>query len=627
MIITGSLSRLLSRTYSFAGRLSCNKYTLQDPSYPNLLNTSRGVKYTNSIILSGSNIKTNWISYKSRKFTLRNKFFVDIACIHSQPLILNPTTIPVHSNTIPQMTTSISNSKEVEEAPNGFETRILKVNPEDIYYPEHDSTVKLPVIDETSETFKNLEIAVKTLTTTDYPVAFPTETVYGLGASGLRSAASKNIYRAKNRPADNPLILHISALDQLKRILHTDLPEIYKPLVDKFWPGPLTIILPVPPPIPSSSSSPLSNNGESQGENYNVNNGNKHTEAIDLLHPVISPVCTHGQSTFAVRMPNHPVARALIALADTPLAAPSANASTRPSPTKASHVYGDLKGRIPLILDGGSCSVGVESTVVDGTVNPPKLLRPGGISLEQIREFGGKMWENVIVGPANIPLKSLSVKKTEEKQGSESKTITVEVNSDTNQNQQKQSSAAAATAADDYIPRTPGMKYKHYSPSCPVYLYINCENGVSAIEQTFLQSKEINFQDPQKIALLTTRKFDSELIQKKLLNISSSSLSSSSLSPNNEHKIEVIIHSLGIKGSEISRNLFDQLREMDEIQHATYILVEGIGLENEGLAVMNRLSKAASHIFHGLLKNNSSNSNNNDNDGNINYNIDIIQEK
>ena len=106
---------------------------------------------------------------------------------------------------------------------------------------------------------------------------------------------------------------------------------------------------------------------------------------------------TANQDTFAVRMPNHPVARALIAMSDTPIAAPSANASTRPSPTLAEHVYHDLNGKIPLILDGGACDVGVESTVIDGLVDPPMLLRPGGVSLEDIKRVGGKLWENIVV--------------------------------------------------------------------------------------------------------------------------------------------------------------------------------------------------------------------------------------
>lgn len=382
-----------------------------------------------------------------------------------------------------------------------FHTKVLQVDPLLIDY-SNDASVAGPNISQDTETYKNLQIAVTQLKTSNSPVAFPTETVYGLGASSLNSEACKNIYKAKNRPADNPLILHISALDQLKRILHADLLPIYLPLVNKFWPGPLTIILPVPQP---------------------QNN-------------VISEICTHGQSTFAVRMPAHPVARALIAMADLPLAAPSANASTRPSPTRAAHVYLDLKDKIPLILDGGSCQVGLESTVIDGTVTPPRLLRPGGISLEQIKEAGGDLWKDIQVGPANIKESTQKV-----------------------------------------VPRTPGMKYKHYSPTCPVYLYLNTKDGISAIEQTVAHGSLT------RVAVLSTREFDSDGISRLL-----------SLKLNVK---QVLTKSLGKTGPSISHNLFDLLREMDEVQHCDLILVEGVDNKNEGLAIMNRLCKAASKIY------------------------------
>lgn len=410
-------------------------------------------------------------------------------------------------------------------APPAYDTLILPVDPAAIVYtPPNDASTRLPVIDPASTTYNNLQQAVHTLTTTTAPVAFPTETVYGLGASGLSSAAARNIYAAKNRPADNPLILHISALDQLKRILHTDLPPVYEPLVKAFWPGPLTIILPVPAPIPSADDAPP--------------------------QPVISPVCTHGQSTFAVRMPAHPVARALIALADTPLAAPSANASTRPSPTRAAHVYADLRGRIPLILDGGACEVGVESTVVDGTVSPPRLLRPGGVSLEQIKRAGGDLWKDIVVGPASVP---------------------------------KQTASASEPA---FVPRTPGMKYKHYSPSCPVYLYIDCADGADAIKSTVLRDDAL-FQnisaEPRTVALLTTRSFDPRSL--------------SALLHDTAPNTHIIAESLGDSGAAIARNLFDKLREMDEDKHAAAIIIEGVSTDNEGLAIMNRLCKAATHIY------------------------------
>lgn len=379
-----------------------------------------------------------------------------------------------------------------------FHTQVLKVDPLEIKFPSNEP---LPVIDESTDTFQNLQTAVNYLKSTDSPVAFPTETVYGLGASSLNSNACLNIYKAKNRPADNPLILHISSIDQLKRILHADLLPVYQPLISQFWPGPLTIILPVP----------------TKQDN------------------VISDICTHGQSTFAVRMPAHPVARALIAMADLPLAAPSANASTRPSPTRAAHVHLDLDGKIPLILDGGSCQVGLESTVVDGTTNPPRLLRPGGISLEQIKNAGGQLWKDVVVGPANI----------------------------------------ANNSQEKVVPRTPGMKYKHYSPTCPVYLYLDTKDGVSAVKDTVSEKLK-------KVAVLTTREFDTDGIRQTLVESGAQ---------------EIIVKSLGITGSSISHNLFDMLREMDEVLHCDLILVEGVDSKDEGLAIMNRLCKAASRIY------------------------------
>jgi L-threonylcarbamoyladenylate synthase len=396
-------------------------------------------------------------------------------------------------------------------------TEILKVDASSIHFEQPGAaSSRLTISDPATEA--SLHRAVKILQTTAQPVAFPTETVYGLGASALDDAASRAIYTAKRRPADNPLIVHVSGLDQLQRVLHTELPAIYEPLVAHFWPGPLTVVLPAP---------------------HDPNTGSS----------VVSPVCTHGQDTVAVRMPAHPVARALIALSDLPLAAPSANASTRPSPTTAQHVYADLQGRLPLIIDGGACDVGVESTVVDGTVSPPRLLRPGGITLEQIRDAGGPAWANVVVGKA--------------------------------------------TAGKDEIVRTPGMKYKHYSPKAPVVLFNGCGNGVSAVTK-YLQShlpsitsnssssdsNNDNINKP-KIALLSTREFDTTEIEAAI----------------NAAGSLAITKTLGKSGAEISHNLFSALREMDEDQGCDMILVEGIDEANEGLAVMNRLTKAASIVI------------------------------
>ncbi len=181
-------------------------------------------------------------------------------------------------------------------------------------------------------------------------VAFPTETVYGLGADASSVAAVDRIFQAKKRPPDNPVIVHVAELRDLSRIGRLDAAGGRR-LLERFWPGPLTVVVPA-------------------------------------LEPVRSAVC-RGLETVAVRMPAHPVALALIRAAGRPLAAPSANLSGRPSPTTARHVLEDLEGRIPLILDGGQCDVGIESTVLDLSGDSAAILRPGAVGAQQIAEHLG----------------------------------------------------------------------------------------------------------------------------------------------------------------------------------------------------------------------------------------------
>lgn len=211
-------------------------------------------------------------------------------------------------------------------------------------------------------------------------VAIPTETVYGLGANAFNAHAVTRIFEAKGRPQDNPLIVHIAEFEQLCPLVR-QVPESAKLLADHFWPGPLTIILPKADCIPQETSG--------------------------------------GLDTVAVRFPSHPVAQAIIRAAGVPIAAPSANLSGKPSPTTAQHVLDDMDGKIEMIVDGGKCSVGVESTVLTLAGDHPVLLRPGGVSIEQIRE----LLPDAQVDPA-------VVHKLEE----------------------------GRTAA------SPGMKYKHYAP-------------------------------------------------------------------------------------------------------------------------------------------------------------------
>ena len=181
-------------------------------------------------------------------------------------------------------------------------------------------------------------------------VAFPTETVYGLGANALDGAAVRRIFAAKDRPVDNPLIAHVAVPDDA-RALCTSFPPIAEALSDAFWPGPLTMVLPKAACIPDEVSA--------------------------------------GLDTVGIRCPSHPVARALIRAAGVPIAAPSANRSGRPSPSEASHVAEDMDGRIEALIDGGACDVGVESTVVAVEEDRVRILRPGGVSYEMLCELLG----------------------------------------------------------------------------------------------------------------------------------------------------------------------------------------------------------------------------------------------
>lgn len=212
-------------------------------------------------------------------------------------------------------------------------------------------------------------------------VAFPTETVYGIGANAVDESAVKKIFEAKGRPSDNPLIVHIARMDEVF-LLAEEVPEIALSLAERFWPGPLTLVLPRSEAVPKT--------------------------------------VTGGLETVAVRMPSHPIAHLLIETAEVPIAAPSANLSGRPSPTAAKHVIEDLWGRVDIIIDGGEITHGIESTVLDITSVPPVLLRPGPISVEELREMVGEM--------AIHPVAMVEAEEGE------------------------------------IVARSPGMKYRHYAP-------------------------------------------------------------------------------------------------------------------------------------------------------------------
>lgn len=282
---------------------------------------------------------------------------------------------------------------------------------------------KLIKIDRDNFNIKDLEEPAKILKNGGL-VAFPTETVYGLGADGLNPEASKKIYQAKGRPSDNPLILHIANFNALN-ILTSNLPEKGLELAKRFWPGPLTLIFDKSDIVPYST--------------------------------------TGGLDTVAIRMPSHPIAYELIRLSGTYVAAPSANTSGRPSPTKASHVIDDLDGKIDYIIDGGKVDIGLESTIVDFTSPIPTILRPGYITTSMIRD---------VIGSVNVD-----------------KAIT------------------SKTYNPNLVAKAPGMKYKHYAPQGELIIF---EGDMDKVTKKINESTKQKMDEGYKIGIIATDEtFDS----------------------------------------------------------------------------------------------------------------------
>lgn len=307
-------------------------------------------------------------------------------------------------------------------------------------------------------------------------VAIPTETVYGLAAQATNATAIKNIFDLKGRPADNPLIVHVSSMEQVNDIAY-DISEVAYQLMNTFWPGPLTLVL-------------------KKKEN------------------ILPDITTAGLNSVAVRMPSLEFTRNLIALTG-PLAAPSANTSGKPSTVTAEHVYDDLNGKLPLIIDGGEARVGVESTVVDVTKKVPELLRPGGISLEELQKV--------------IP----SIKH--------------------------------GSITDSEAPKSPGMKYKHYSPLTKLIGIDNYDDDKAhELEHVF---EEFGI-DYEEMALISFE----------------------------EVHIPVGHTFTFMNPEDAAHNLFSVLRKLDDlkIELAVVILPHDKGLFN---AVRNRLLKASHEII------------------------------
>lgn len=303
-------------------------------------------------------------------------------------------------------------------------------------------------------------------------VGFPTETVYGLGADALAPQAVMKIFTAKGRPADNPLISHVNSLSMAEQL--AEFSPLGLKLAAAFWPGPLTMVL--------------------------------------AKRDIVPAITTAGMDTVAVRYPRHPLALELIAAAGTPIAAPSANLSGRPSPTTAEHVYEDMAGKIPLILDGGAVEIGLESTVVDARNELPILLRPGMITKEQLAELCGDCLQ-------------------------------------------------PAVSADK--PLSPGMKYRHYAPKGELYLAADAAEAL-------LISKRL----PAPPLFLVSYDIAGELLRGGIP----------------QTRLRRLFRHGDLLG--YSQEIFAALRAADS-DNEPYIIAESVAETGFGLAIMNRLKKAA----------------------------------
>ena len=314
-------------------------------------------------------------------------------------------------------------------------------------------------------------------------VAFPTETVYGLGANALDEEAVKKIFIAKGRPQDNPLIVHVCSKNISELV--KEVPEVAQRMIDKFWPGPLTIILEKNDIIPNMTSANL--------------------------------------NTVGIRMPSSEIALKLIELSKRPIAAPSANISGRPSPTEVERCIEDLNGKVDYIIGGESSDIGVESTIIDCTVNPPLVLRPGGITLEMLKEID-----------SNIEIDS----------------------------------ALKSKPTENFKPKAPGMKYRHYAPKA--HLKIIKGKNEKTIE-IINEIVENYIEKGNDVAILTTDENLNKFNSGKVISLGS------------ENNL-----------NEIAKNLFETLRKCDDlgVQH---ILCQGFEEKGVGLAIMNRLNKAAGY--------------------------------
>ncbi|MCR5339623.1 MAG: threonylcarbamoyl-AMP synthase [Lachnospiraceae bacterium] len=384
-------------------------------------------------------------------------------------------------------------------------------------------------------------------------VAFPTETVYGLGGDALQADSSMKIYAAKGRPSDNPLIVHICRMEDLS-VIAEDIPDIAHRLAEKFWPGPLTMILKKSSRVPKET--------------------------------------TGGLSTVAVRFPNHEVALALIREAGGFIAAPSANTSGRPSPTVGKYVYEDLDGRVDMILDGGDSAIGLESTIVDLTENVPVVLRPGFITLEQLCGIAPQtildpaLAANVITGPGADPAVAAKDITTAEAE----KQITrsdEQINTDSPTPDESclvDRQASGKEKENGLHPKAPGMKYRHYAPKGMLTIIGGSSEKVSICLLNELKKDKTQ---GYRTGVIVTKGLSG---QKEGQTDGPADDREEKTGEANEEWTD---YADSIKVTEdMAHDLFRFLREFDDelIEKMYAPALEETGL---GLAVMNRLKKAA----------------------------------
>lgn len=316
-------------------------------------------------------------------------------------------------------------------------------------------------------------------------VAFPTETVYGLGADALNAKTMLELFQAKNRPLDNPPIIHVANPESVRPLVK-NMPSEAERLMRRFWPGPLTLVFERSPVVPS--------------------------------------VTVAGLDTIAIRMPRHNVALALLRDSRCPIAAPSANLAGKPSPTSARDVLEDLDGRIDAVLDAGPTDIGVESTVLDLTVDPPELLRPGGTPYEALVSF----LSDVKLNPIAIADKPPNIGK----------------------------------------PRSPGMKHRHYAPKAEMIVVEGTTEAVVRKMSSLVKAESAKGRRVGVLATDETRdKFSADVVKS-------------------------VGSQIDLTG--VARNLFRKLREFDS-EAVDVIVAEGVSTQALGLAVMNRLRKAAGY--------------------------------